>query len=190
MRITVLACLLLTLALPALADDTQSANSTPAAPSAASGVAAAPAGSDGTGGVAQLPSGTVYLLQEVEPNGSDFAEAILLEDKAITTLEDCEKARSEGQTTEWGFYHPQLRKYRGLPSRVDFRCVVSDQQLSAFRYRAPLEYYYLLSIDADSKLHIVQHKNFFACRNALSSKTADHFCAEMSQHVGDTDDKE
>jgi hypothetical protein len=181
MRIPVLATLLLTLAVPALAEDSPTpAADTSALPAAASGLPAPMAGSDG---VPDLPKGTVYLLQEVQLTGSEFSEAILLVERSITTFEDCEKARETARSAEWPAYHPQLRNYKGLPSRVEYRCVVAEQKLSAFRYKAPLEFYYLLRISDDNQLKLEHFKDYFSCRNVLGPRKDDRFCARMSQHV-------
>lgn len=145
------------------------------------------AGDDG--GTPELPAGTIYLMTRVQLNGTDFGQVSFLQDKSITTLEACDKEREAGMTVGWGVYHPYLKTYKGMSYRVEYRCVVSDQRLSMFRYNQPLDNFYLVSTGQDSHLHLAAFRNFFSCRDHLDShrqqQTLEHFCAKTGQRTLD-----
>lgn len=160
-----------------------------AEPSAAPTEAPPPAAFDTPEAEAQpteLPLSNIYLLARIKLNGTDLSQTALLQERTITTLEDCEKERTAGLTTGWQSYHHYLKTYKGVSYKVDYRCVVANQKISAWRSGAPLDSFYMVR-SGENRLRLEKYRNFFDCRDALQAKglkeSVDNFCARASQRL-------
>lgn len=131
-----------------------------------------------------LPDSPIYLLSRVQLTGTDLTQVVFIQDRTITTLEDCERQRAQGLTTGWQSYRHYLKTHKGVSYKVDYRCVFSNKRLSAWRTGIPLDQSYLVRA-GNNNLRLTKYRNFFECRNAMErqglKESLNTFCANSSQ---------
>jgi len=174
MRIPAFSLLLLSLALPALADD--------GAPMANSGAGTNVDNST----MPTLSAHAIYLMGRVQMNGTELDRAVFWQDHSVTSVEQCDKLRIEGLATGWRAYHPYVRSTAGMSYRVDYRCVESAERMTAYRPGIPFENFYLIR-SGGNELHLQPFNGFFACHNAMAAHgeatSMESFCASTSQRT-------
>jgi hypothetical protein len=174
---------------PVSAGAASTTSSIPAAPAAvpapAAGASANPATHPDDCQNAVVPY--IYLVARIKLTDTDFTQVVFLRHSAITTMEACEAERNAGLTTGWnyfGLYY--LKTFSGIPYKVDYRCVQSDQLITPWRNKAPYSHRYLVRT-TDGQLSIAASHNFFNCRKSLRTGNAGEsievFCATSSQTI-------
>ncbi|MDF3030612.1 MAG: hypothetical protein K0R03_1170 [Moraxellaceae bacterium] len=135
------------------------------------------------------PPPFVYMVARIKLTGTDLTQVVFFSHNAIKTLQECETERQAGLTTGWQHFNRYyLKTLKGVAYEVDYRCVGSDQQLTAWRYGIPYDHFYLVQT-RNNQLEAKPFRNFFACRDALREITRnediDIFCAISSQSPAD-----
>lgn len=158
--------------------DTSTTNASPSSVSPADDVAT------------NIPADTapmIYLVARIKLTGTDLTQVMFFRHAAITTMEACEEERNAGLTTGWNhFSRYYLKTLKGIPYKVEYLCVQSEQRIASWQRGMPMDHFYLVRT-SDKKLRVENHRNFFACRDALRVTTReesmDAFCSIASQAV-------
>lgn len=129
----------------------------------------------------------VYLVARIKLSGTDLTQVIFFHHSALNTLEACEIERNAGLTTGWNYFSLRgLKTPKGVSYKVDYLCVESEQRLSYWNRRLPMDQFYFVRT-TDKKLVIEAQSNFFHCRRVLRERTReesiDAFCALSSQLI-------
>lgn len=128
----------------------------------------------------------IFLLSKRKVVNSTHTLVVIFYDKAIVTMDQCEREIQRGVRGQWRYYHHTFPRIKGYAEKTDYFCVSSSIEVDAWFERARYDTVYKIDV-RNPQLEIQHKKNYAQCLNELRREIADEnrtrFCAKASQKI-------
>ncbi|WP_261843849.1 hypothetical protein [Aliamphritea ceti] len=131
----------------------------------------------------------VYLLGNITIRGTPVTLSVLLHERKITDLADCEaflQKNARGSVADQQLYRHHIRQQKaGITLKPYYRCIESEQDISRWDSRGFYKYIYL--VDMRNGLSFTRFEDTNSCWAAMRNESDKHseslFCTKMNQTI-------
>ncbi len=131
----------------------------------------------------------VYLLGNITIRGTPVTLSVLLYERQITKLSDCQaflKKNARSSVADQQLYRHHIRQQKaGITLKPHYRCIESARDISRWDPRGFYKYIYL--VDMRDGLNFTRFDDTNSCWAAIRNETDKHseslFCAKMNQSI-------
>lgn len=126
----------------------------------------------------------VYLLSKRQIVNSNHTLVVLFHDRAVTSIEDCQREIQRGYRDQWRFYLHKFPRPQGYSEKKDYLCIKAAMVADPWYKRATYDLIYQFDVRT-SKPKIKKMANLAEClhdlRRELRDETRKFFCGKLSQ---------
>jgi hypothetical protein len=126
----------------------------------------------------------IYLLSKRLGVDTTQSLVVLFHDKAVTTMNDCQREIQRGIRDQWRYYQHVFPRQAGYSEKRDYLCITSPIQADPWDKNAPFDYIYQVDLRGETA---VFHKkpSLAIClrdlRQSVRDETRTFFCGKFSQ---------